>query len=355
MSEYLPPIYFYIPQSDWPAELPTNADRYWVGFRRGIYCWTLQTYLRLKSNNFPCKLVDTIPNEGIVLAHWDSLPQDLQPSPKLLIVCFQADRARHSYAQVHIVQNPHGLLKQLGLLGDRYLLPGGVYYMPLWTQPGLIPRNPIRGDQFENIAFFGLERNLLPELRDFAWQKHVNALGLRWQTVSSFERWNDYSEVDAVVAVRSFQQSDYFWKPATKLFNAWHAGVPAILGCESAYQHERKSKLDYIEVFSLTDIISALKNLRDDVELRKAMVENGKIRAQETEPVKLVARWQKFLIEKIVPEYELWVSSRWYRVSFIQRRQWAIQTRDRRKSLQKLRNRFGLRTRLRSLTFNRST
>ena len=338
MTEHLPPIYFYIPQGDLPSELPTNADHYWVGFRRGIYCWTLQTYLHLKANNFPCKLVETIPSEGIVLAHWDSLPQDLQPSSKLLIVCFQADRARHPYAQVHIVQNPQGLLKQLWLLGDRYLLPGEVYYMPHWPQPGLIPRNPTRRNQFVNIAFFGLESNLLPELRDSSWQEQVNALGLCWQTVSSFERWNDYSEVDAVVAVRSFQHSDYSWKPATKLFNAWHAGVPAILGCESAYQAERKSELDYWEVSSLTDITFALKRLRDDSILRQAIVENGLIRAQETQPKMLTERWKQLITKELIPVYERWCASSWYRQAFLHQRQLASLTRGQRKALQNTQN-----------------
>jgi len=349
MSDRLPPIYFYIPQSDWIEDMPESADTYWVGFRRGIYCWTLQTYLRLKADGFACELVGSMPTEGIVVAHWDSLPKDLQPEPRLLIVCLQADRARHPYAQVHVVQNPRGLLTQLMLLGDRYLLPGGRYYMPLWPQPGLIPRNPARGDRFENVAFFGLEENLLPELQAASWHDQVDALGLRWQVVSSFERWNDYSDVDVILAVRSFEQSDYTWKPATKLYNAWHAGVPAILGRESAYRAERKSELDYLEVASLTDVISALKRLCDERALRQAMVENGRLRAQETQPAQLVARWRNLITEEIIPEYKAWISSSWYRQSFLQRRQLAIQTREMRKGLQQFRNSLGIRTRVRSL------
>ena len=349
MSGHLPPIYFYIPQDDLSAELPTTADHYWVGFRQGIYCWTLQTYLRLKSINFPCKLVESIPNEGIVLAHWDSLPQNLQPSSKLLIVCFQADRARHPYAQVHVVQNPQVLLKQPRLLGDRYLLPGDIHYMPHWPQPGLIPRILTRGEQFENIVFFGLENNLLPELQDSSWQEQVNALGLRWRIESSFEHWNDYSEVDAVLAVRSFQHLDYIWKPATKLFNAWHAGVPAILGCESAYQAERKSTLDYWEVSSLTDIIFALKRLRDNFILRQEMVENGLIRAQETQPEILTERWKQLITKELIPIYERWCASSWYRQAYLRRHQLALLTRIQRKALQNTRNFIAIRTRMRSL------
>jgi hypothetical protein len=350
MSDRLPLIYFYIPQSDWATEFPKNADTYWVGFRRGIYCWTLQTYLRLQADGFPCQLVGEIPDEGIVLAHWDSLPPNWRPTAKLLLVCLQADRARHPYAQIHVVQNPKGLLKQVMLLGDRYLLPGKVYYMPHWPQPGLIPRDRARGDRFENIAFFGLADNLLPELQASSWQEQVQALGLNWVVVDNFERWNDYSDVDAILAVRSFTQKDFTWKPATKLYNAWHAGVPAILGCESAYQAERKSHLDYLEVSSLDDIIAALERLRDDKEFRQAMVEHGKIRAKETDPANLTQQWKNLITQEVVPAYEAWRTSPLYRQSFLQRRRLAVETREMRKALQKWRNHLGIRTWLRSLS-----
>ena len=38
---------------------------------------------------------------------------DLQPNSRQLFVCCQADRSRHNYAQIHIVQNPRGLDKNL--------------------------------------------------------------------------------------------------------------------------------------------------------------------------------------------------------------------------------------------------
>jgi hypothetical protein len=38
---------------------------------------------------------------------------------------------------------------------------------------------------------------------------------------------------------------------AIKLYNCWHAGVPAVLGAESAFRANRRSDLDYLEVQSL--------------------------------------------------------------------------------------------------------
>jgi len=323
MANALAPIYFYIPEKDWPTEaLPNAAEHYWQWqnatqgvYRSGKYNWTLQTYLNLQEHGFPSQLVNRLPLEGIVVAHRDFFPFDLQPSANVLLVCIQADRPEHPYAQVHIVQNPQD--RKLGQLGDFWKS----YYMPYWPQPGLIPRDSTRGDRFENAAYFGIRYNLAPELKDPTWQKQLQAIGLNWQVIKP-ENWNDYSNVDVVIGVRSFEyQGNYLWKPPSKLVNAWHAGVPAILGHESAFKAQRQSDLDYLEATSPNDILRALEQLRDNVELRHAIVKNGFWRAQTTHPSKLAKTWCKFLTEIATPAYEHWVSTpKWGQQMFLQRR-----------------------------------
>lgn len=318
MTKQLPPIYFYIPQSDWPKDMPESADTYWQGFGRGIYCWTLQTYLRLKADGFPCQLIGSLPNEGIVLAHRDSLADNLPPvGSRLLIVCLKAERDPHPCAMLHVVQNRQEALTPLISVWEPH-------YIPLWPQPGLIRRDSKRNLRFENVAYFGNERNLAPELKAPSWQEQLSHLGLRWYVVSR-NAWNDYSDVDVILAVRPFKRNAHLEKPATKLFNAWHAGVPAILGCESAFQAERKSELDYIEVATPAEALSALKRLRDDQEWRQAMVENGRIRAKETQVANLVNQWRNFITDIAVPAYERWCSaSSWTRQTFLMRRYLAL-------------------------------
>lgn len=327
MPNLLAPIYFYLPARDRRDDFPGNPNAFWPHYGRGQYSWTLQTYLQLKTNGIKCELIDTMPAEGIVLAHRDDLPYELRPTSKLLIVCLKADQNCHPYAQIHVVQNYQEFeAKPLWIQSiseDRYLLPGRRYYMPHWPQPGLIPRNIARGDKFENVAFFGISYNLAPELRGEAWKQHLAKLNLNWSIVK--ERWHDYSEVDAIVAARSFDsQNDYSWKPATKLYNAWRAGVPAILTPESAFRGERKSELDYIEVSSPEDILAGLKRLRDDLDFRRSIVENGKLRAQEIDPQNLVKRWRFFLTDTCIPAYDRWCSlSSWQRKKFFLERDFA--------------------------------
>ena len=303
------PIAFYIPYAVWSSDgIPSFYKASDVSiylnnccslpYVNTIYSWILQAYLWLKLDGFPCTLVKTLPSEGIVITYWGSLPIDFKPSTKLLIISILADGLYpHPYSQLRIVQNRQQALSF-----------HNSYYMPHWPQPGIIPRSPSRGDQFENIGFFGAISNLSPELKSLSWQSQLEALGLKWHIIEP-DCWNDYSDIDAVLAVRDFEKRDYFQKPATKLFNAWHAGVPAILGCESAFQAELKSDLDYIEVSSPDEVIAALKRLRDDRDLRQAMIENGSLRAQETSIESLTARWRDFITQVAIPAYEDWCSA----------------------------------------------
>lgn len=310
MTEKILPIYFYLPKSLCSeGELPDNSNCYWewkdsktMG-TLGDYGWTLLTYLYLKESNFICHFTNTLPSEGICLSHRSLFPDCLKPNADLLIVALQGDRGRHPYAQLHVVQNRRQQVsKNLFTLWESF-------YLPFWTQPGLIPRNHTRGDTFENIAFFGGKHNLISELRQPLWKKTLQEWGLHWKIVDPCN-WHDYSQVDAVVAVRKFGYNwDHTWKPATKLYNAWLADVPAILGCESAYKAERKSELDYLEVDSFDALILAIKRLQSDKDLRRAMLENSKLRAEEVKPEKTVKLWQDFLLNTAIPAYRNWQAS----------------------------------------------
>jgi hypothetical protein len=305
----LPSVYFYIPQCYLPSTIPASADENWQGFGIGIYAWTLQTYLRLKADGFPCQLVSHLPDEGIILVHHNALRSHknlLKPKPRQLLICIKAEGKFYPYAQLQIVQNPGEVLT----LKDSY-------YLPHWTQPGLISRHPLRGDCFENIAFFGHTDSLAPELQDSVWEQQLKALGLRWLPIINRNRWNnynqidnrwnDYSNVDAIVAVRSFDhRQTYPNKPATKLYNAWMAGVPALLGAESAYQAEGEKNENYLEVTSINDLIVTLQQLKSDLALRQTLVKNGYSRVPDILPETIIQKWRAFFQEFAFPAFERW-------------------------------------------------
>jgi hypothetical protein len=331
-TQYTQPIYFYFPQEVKSESFPANAADYWSWqcaehaispMASGGCFWTLQTYLNLKDYGFNCELVKTLPEEGIVISHRDYLGDQLRPGAKVLLICLRADVNRHPYAQLHVVQNPHQVIpKGMFSLWESY-------FIPHWPQPAIIPRDPSRADTFTNVTFMGNEINLVPEFRSEDWYRELELLGLRFQKKLHHNEWHDYSDTDVILAIRDFgSENQWRGKPASKLYNAWHAGIPAILGHESAFQLERKTDLDYLEATSMAEVLSALKILKQDPELRRQMVNNGWQRAQETHPDQMVGLWQDFLTSIAEPAYHQWRSrSAWQQQAFFRARNLHIQSR----------------------------
>jgi hypothetical protein len=292
----LPPIRFYLPDKI-PADMPQSPDVYWTGFRGymrgGVYAWTVQTFQRLRDAGMNVELSDQLPSEGILVAHRKSVPRDFMPPPGVLFVCLRADATWHPFAHFHVVINRLALNPWYPSV-----------YMPHWPQAGLIPRDPGRGDRWENAAFFGDDACIANEMRGDEWASILRELKLNWNHVPA-EKWHDFSEIDVVVAIRDFVgKHRYANKPPTKLFNAWHAGVPAILGRESAYEAERKGPLDYLEARTVPDLVAALRRMRDEPELRRGMIANGFERAKESDPKAITARWREFFEQRVGPAYE---------------------------------------------------
>ena len=115
--------------------------------------------------------------------------------------------------------------------------------------------------------------------------------------------------VDVVVAVRSFDRRRYPSKPPTKLYNARHAGVPAVLRWELAYRDERRSPLDYCEAGSFAELVTALRQLKADPGLRRDMAANGRLRARESDPAVITVLWRDFFTGVATPAYKKWIAA----------------------------------------------
>lgn len=309
-----------MPAALWPSDLPTDPDQNWAGYGLGIYAWTVQTFLRLRAAGVTCELTRQLPTEGIVLCHSNVLRSvgmtiDEAAEPGRFIICIKAEAPLSAIAPMHIVQNP----SEASLAANRY-------FMPHWPQPQLLSRSPGRGDRFENLAFFGHDNSLAIELSSPDWQQALAKRELRWQTVANTNhwnqyhnlstRWNDYRDVDAVIAVRSFDlwqrrlTNHFSNKPATKLYNAWLGGVIPILGVESAYRQTgnrvRDDRQDYVEVKSFSKLLMALDQLQENAEWRRSLLARGVAQQQDYTPEKIVRKWQVFLEAVAIPAYREW-------------------------------------------------
>ena len=290
-----PPIRFYLPKQI-TADISTAWDVYQLAVQRrvrpGVAAWTIQTFVHLRAAGYPCELTHVIPTDGILIAHRKSVPPGFIPPQGVLFVCLRADATFHPYAHWHVVQNRRAVSPWFPSI-----------YLPHWPQPGLIPRDPARGDTWENAAYLGDPGCITREMQGASWDETLRALGLQWRFVGP-EKWHDFRDIDVVVAVRGFDRHRHTNKPPTKLFNAWHAGVPAVLGRESGYQQERQDPQDYLEVSSFSEVVTALRRLQEEPALRHVMSAHGFKRAQESSAEAITARWQDFLEQTARPAYE---------------------------------------------------
>jgi hypothetical protein len=177
----------------------------------------------------------------------------------------------------------------------------GDHFVPLWPQPGLVPRLRSRGERVMRMAYAG-RTGASPDW--FFADAFHHALRKRGVVFDIRERkWNDYRDVDLAIAARVAAAGMLAVKPATKLYNAWLAGVPMLAAPEPAYRELRRSPLDFIEVHSADDVLRAIDRLRADGRLYRAMVDNGRERARDFGVDAIRTRWLTLIDRTIVPAF----------------------------------------------------
>lgn len=294
-------IKFFLPgENDLAALRHVDPERDWREFHRGERVWILQTYLRLARAGYPAELTASPPSEGIVVFHAKharGLRSQWRRLRNAVLVGARADNREPLIADFEVVQN--------GAFTD----PERRFLIPHWPQPSLLLREPARGAAIRRIAFKGFEQNLHPEFRSPAWREFLAARGIEWEmdavpfagsaTDPAAIDWADFRQVDLLLAVRPEDRCLWTSKPASKLVNAWHAGVPALLGPEYAYRELRRSELDYLEVSSLAEAKAAVLRLLERPDLYEAMVENGRARGAELTAATILPQWIDLLTRKI--------------------------------------------------------
>lgn len=267
------PLSFYIRKEIVQAGLPERLDADWTGLGSWDHALHMIS-LALLERGVPCKTTCEVPSSGVVIANPQSVGFDFRFPDDVCFICYQGDWGRCLWADAHIVINRHQLDGPNLTLADRLFGVGPLLHLPFIPEPSLIPRHPERRDRFENIAYFGTPYNLLPELRTPEWSKRLAEIGLNFIVEADVSKHADYSSIDCVVAIRPPDRSPA-QKPPNKLWNAWRAGVPAILGPEPGFREQRISELDYLECNCAEDTFSALKRLQSNPGLATSMREHG--------------------------------------------------------------------------------
>lgn len=300
-SRHMDEVDFFFPDAALVARAPTMvADRDWREFRAGERNWTLQTYLRLRDAGLPVRLTAAAPTAPLVVVHTkhtNALLRCAFSRRGVLFAGIRGDLHASALADVEILQNRQ-------FADDRRR-----FFVPHWPQPGMLPRDTSRGTDVRNVAFKGVARTIDRRFLSEEWTTFLDSEGLQWDcnaiqftgtaADAASIRWEDYREVDVLVAVRPSERRTARAKPATKLYNAWLAGVPAILGAEPAYRELRLSELDYLEVATLEDAKRAVMRLKRDPVRYQEMVENGRRRAAEFSVSAITEVWQDLLFDRL--------------------------------------------------------
>jgi hypothetical protein len=293
--------YFLFSDAFLTLKLPTSLSDDWSAFGGSCEGTIFATMLGMRESGLETEFGSSLPQDRIVIAHPRCLPlrKPLHAWSNYL-VCWQQDHMRCDYAHCHIVMNT----TQLNIFAlskyDRYLLPGPRHHLHYIPEPSLLPRSRQFSTNFKTVGYLGARKNLLPELQSDEWISLLKSYGLFFQILDEPGLRSNYETIDAILAVRPSGMQDQ--KSPHKLWNAWRAGVPAILGPEPGFRDYRQSELDYIEVNNAEEAFQALIRLRDDPDLRRAMVENGIRRMHECSVETIIGQWKDF-IEGPLQEY----------------------------------------------------
>ena len=294
-------VYFYAP-SETDRKVIEEDQTQWRGHHSNFMAWVAQTYFYLKQAGFQCEITERIPEEGILIADRDTLASNYPFLDRVMLICAKSDKEYHPSAHLHIVHNFFNWQRDQNSLWNPHLISH-------WPIPGLIPRDTKRSNLVENIAYIGTRSQLAPELASQTWTDALTSLNCHWTPIWDKSHWNNYNNLDAVVAVRSFKPNFYLNKGFIKLINAcWHAGVPAILTPESGFLGERKSDLDFLLVTSLEETIEAVRKLKSNTQLYDQILANGYQRAQEYTIQTTLTKWLSFFEDVAFPAYQEWSS-----------------------------------------------
>jgi hypothetical protein len=148
--------------------------------------------------------------------------------------------------------------------------------IPPFSQRGLIARNPSRGDSISCVCLKSNPESAPEQLLDSDMRNRLAVLGIELDVDAprkvdgADQRWHDFSEVDVAICARRDAQSSIF-KPATKLLNAWAAGVIPLAAREPAYMEIGTDRHDVIFFDDIEEIPGILKELQSDPELRQRL------------------------------------------------------------------------------------
>jgi hypothetical protein len=186
------------------------------------------------------------------------------------------------------------------------VLPNAVWLPPL-PQRGLIRRDPERGEALRVVGIKANPGNVPAACTGDAWESFLDELGIDWaldvptETDGSDQAWHDFHNIDSVVILRPDHQGEARHKPATRLINAWRAGVIPLANDEPGVRELAHDGDDAFIVRDGADLRRVIRMLAQDAPLRNRVFTRSRLRGAEFDPTKLTAAWAEALAS-VVPD-----------------------------------------------------
>jgi hypothetical protein len=267
---------------EWLQNLDVDSE--WQRFGSGPECWVLQTFIFLRKHFDNINLSNKTQPNAINFVHGGEM-NCAQIEKRHLIVNLRADYPYNRKASYEIIQN-------------KALAKEKAYWIPLWRQPGMIVRNKERTG-CRTVGYFGRHINYYTRFTRFAagfFKVEDAVLDICRETGLTLiqkgpNEWNDFSDVDAVLGIRSFSEYRYNSKPATKLTNAWTAGTVFIGGGDSAYAQIGTPGVDYLRATTTKGLRKELSVLHSNAEHFDALLQAGARRSSEFSREAVTSRW----------------------------------------------------------------
>lgn len=253
--------------------------------------WVVRTFVFLRRLGIDADLSGEVAYDRINLLDQNDIDLCRAPS-RAFLVTIRADRDPSFVSAMEIVQNNSSVWSRRNV------------FVPHWPQPGLLPRDPTRGMTVRRVAYFGKADNLAPEFRDGDFRAELDRIGIEF--VVRERSWDDYRDVDVILAIRAGSRSYTGSKPASKLVNAWIAGCPAILGPEHGFMELRRDTLDFLSARTVRGAIEHLQFLKDHPETYAAMVHRGRARAAAWSTDRVAEEWCAVLRGPIARQFAIW-------------------------------------------------
>lgn len=260
---------------------------------RGRPSWVVQPYLRLRRRGVGQLSIGLgYRSNAINFVHYDDTKTP--PPANCFTIVVESDRAPIHVGEIQITQSPAPLRNKR------------TWMLIFWPQPGLIAREADRGPRVEQIHFFGNGSHLDKAFLSADTHARLAELGAKINVLAEPEEWADYSKTDIAIGVRNIPDCWLKTKPASKMINAWRAGVIPMLGPEPAYQHYGRKDHDYLEVSDPDEMIEVIRRLQMEPDWFDRLIDQGKIRAAEFSIDRVVDHWIAFFNGPVVTAYEQW-------------------------------------------------